>query len=141
MSSANGKGNSKATEQAVTEYIRKLPPSVAKSVVYLRKVILSADKEVGEHIKWNSPAFYYTGEIKPFDPKEYKRDIMVMNLRNKEILLVLPTGGKLKNSYGLLEGEYADGRKLIRFKDLDDIKAKEKSLVSIIQEWVSLVEK
>lgn len=133
--------SAKTAEQTVSEHIRKLPASVAKSVEYLRKVILFADKEVVEHIKWDSPAFYYSGEMKPFDPKEYKRDIIVMNLRSKEILLVLPTGGKLKDQSGLLEGEYADGRKLVRFKDLDDIKAKEKSLVKIIREWVSLVEK
>ena len=39
----------------------------------LRKVILAADKTVGEHIKWNHPAFFYTGEMQPFDPKEHKR--------------------------------------------------------------------
>jgi len=52
------------------------------AIEYLRQVILSIDSEIAEHIKWNSPAFFFSGEMKPFDPKEYKRDILVMNLRN-----------------------------------------------------------
>ncbi len=43
--------------------------------MHLRNIILSTDKEIGERIKWNNPSFYYTGEMKPFDPKEYKREL------------------------------------------------------------------
>src|SRR5690349_13053331 len=39
----------------------------------LRKIILGTDKSIGEGIFWNAPTFYYTGELKPFDPKTYKR--------------------------------------------------------------------
>ena len=68
--------------EQVTQHIQKLDPAIAPIVEAIRKIILSTDKEIGEQIKWNSPAFYYTGEMKLFNPKEYKRDIVVMYLHN-----------------------------------------------------------
>ena len=126
---------------AVTAYIQKLDPVFAKAIETLRQVILGAGKEIGEQIKWNSPSFFYTGEMKAFNAKEYKRDIVVMNLHKGNILLVFPTGATIKDSSGLLEADYTHGRRLIRFKDLADIKAKSKALQQIIQTWLSQVEK
>lgn len=126
---------------AVTVYIQKLDPDFAKAIETLRQTILGAGKEIGEQIKWNSPSFFYTGEMKAFNAKEYKRDIVVMNLHKGNILLVFPTGATIKDNSGLLEGDYTDGRRLIRFNDLADIKSKSKALQKIIQTWLSQVEK
>lgn len=123
------------TEQ-VTAHIKKLEPTLGKIIETLRKIILSTDKEIGERIKWNNPSFYYTGEMKEFDPKEYKREIIVMNLYKGRIMLVLPSGAKVKDKQGLLEGDYKDGRRLIIFKDMKDVKAKEKALQAVIKEWL-----
>jgi hypothetical protein len=79
----------------VAEHIGKLPETIRQAVEYLRQVILSINTEIVEHIKWNSPVFYFSGEMKPFDPKEYKSDILVMNLRNDKIICVLPTGMRI----------------------------------------------
>lgn len=128
------------TEQ-VTQHIEKLPATLQPAVQYLRQLMLSIDKEIAEHIKWNSPAFYYTGEMKDFDPKEYKRDILVMHLRKDKILCVLPTGMSIKKNTELLEGSYTDGRRMITFKDVDDIKSKEKALSKTIKEWIELIDK
>lgn len=130
-----------AEPEKVTAHIEQLEPAIAEAIEYLRQVILSTDKEIGEQIKWNSPSFFYTGEMKPFDPKEYKRDIAVMNLHRGKIMLVFPTGAKVPDATGLLEGKYTDGRRIINFSGLDDIKAKEKSLKKVIKTWLSLVEK
>jgi hypothetical protein len=107
----------------------------------LRKVILSIDNEIAEHIKWNSPAFYFLGKMKDFDPKEYKRDILVMNLRKDKIMCVLPTGMSIKKNTEILEGNYTDGRRIINFNDLTDIKAKEQKLILTIKEWLDLIER
>jgi hypothetical protein len=127
--------------ELVTQLIGKLPTSVKSEIEYLRQMILSIDKEIAEHIKWNSPAFYYSGKMKAFDPKEYKRDILVLNLRKDQIMCVLPTGMNIKNNIEILEGNYADGRRMIHFKDLSDIKLKEQKLRNAIKEWLALVEK
>lgn len=131
----------KTDQEQVTEHIQKLEPSLAEVVEALRKIILNTDQEVGERIKWNNPSFYYTGEMKPFDPKEYKREIAVFNLHKGRVLLVFPSGNKVNDSSGLLEGNYADGRKIALFKDLKDVKSKEKALQTVIKEWLKLIDK
>jgi hypothetical protein len=64
-----------------------------------------------------------------------------MNLRKEKILCVLPTGISIKQNTAILEGDYTDGRRMITFKDLDDIKAKEQQFKDAIKEWLSLIEK
>jgi hypothetical protein len=127
--------------EQVTEHIQKHDPDVAKIVETIRQIILNTDKEIGERIKWNNPSFYYTGDIKPFEPKDYKREIAVFNLYKGRIMLVFPSGAKVNDTTGLLEGDYKDGRKLIIFKDLEDVLLKRNSLQNIIIEWLNLVEK
>ncbi len=128
-------------KEQVDEHISKLEPTLRDTVQYIRQVILATDPQIGERIKWNNPSMYYTGEMKPFDPKEYKREIVVFNLHKGKIMLVFPSGAKVNNTSGLLEGEYADGRRLIVFKDLDDVEAKAEDLQNVIKVWLSLVEK
>ncbi|HBK89374.1 MAG: DUF1801 domain-containing protein [Cyclobacteriaceae bacterium] len=126
--------------QQVTDHIAQLDPHLSKVITYLRKVILSTDKIIGERIKWNNPSFYYTGEMKVFDPKEYKRELIVMNLHKGRIMLVFPSGAKVKDTSGLLTGDYKDGRRLVVFADLDDVKSKEKQLKKVIKDWISLID-
>jgi len=135
------KANSISDSEKVTEHIQQLDSSIAGTVEMIRQIILSTDKEIAEQIKWNSPSFYYSGEMKPFDPKEYKRDLIVMNLHKNKIMLVLPTGAKVKDTSGLLEGNYTDGRRLIKFSDSKDVALKEKSLRKIIKDWLKLINK
>src|SRR5947207_7471275 len=90
-------------QEQVIEHIKKLKATVAEVVETLRQIILSTDKEIGERIKWNNPSFYYTGKMKEFDPKEYKRDLIVMNLFKGRIMLVFPSGTKVNDKSGLLE--------------------------------------
>lgn len=128
------------TEQ-VTAFIQQLEPATGTIIETIRQAILGVDPTVGERIKWNNPSFYYTGEMAPFDPKEYKREIAVFNLFKGRIMLVLPSGAILNNSAGLLEGDFKDGRRTIVFTDLADVKAKQKDLKLLIQNWLQLVEK
>lgn len=128
-------------QEQVTAHIKKLEPGMAEIVETIRQIILTSDKTVGERIKWNNPSFYYTGAMAPFDPKEYKSDIAVFNLHKGRILLVLPSGAKVKKTSGILEGDYKDGRRLITFNNMEDVKTKKKTLQKVIKEWISLVEK
>lgn len=127
--------------EQVTEHIRKLGAELGGVIETIRKIILSTDKEIGERIKWNNPSFYYTGEMKAFDPKEYKREIVVMNLYKGRIMLVFPSGAKVNDTSGLLEGDYKDGRRIVLFKDLSDVKAKENTLKKVIKAWLKLVDR
>ena len=134
------KGMTTETEQ-VSELIGKHEPAIQEILEVLRKTILGVDKEIAEQVKWNSPCFYYTGEMKPFNPKEYKRDIVVVNLHKGRVLLVLPTGARIEDSSGLLQGEYKDGRRLVPIDDMKDFKSKKNGLQRVIAEWIKGIDK
>jgi hypothetical protein len=136
-------GNIKLSEpDKVDAYMQQCKHPLVKVIEALRKIILSTDKEIGEEIKWNAPTFFYSGEMKPFNPKEYKRYLVVFNLLKKDcIRLVFPSGAKVNDASGLLEGDYADGRRLAMFYDVKDVRSKEKQLQKIIKKWLSLLDK
>lgn len=126
----------------VDAYMTKLKHPLADVVAALRKVILSIDGEIGEEIKWNAPAFFYSGEMKPSDPKEYKRYIVVFNLAQKDcIRLIFLKGARVNDKSGLLEGDYADGRRLAHFRSIEEVKSKKAALQSMIRKWLETLGK
>jgi hypothetical protein len=126
--------------ELVSAHIEKLDEPTKEVVETLRQIILSTDPEIAEEIKWNAPSFYYSGEMKPFDPKEYRRHIIVMNL-HKRILMVFPSGAKIDNTLGLLTGDYKDGRRLVEVKTMADVKNITPDLQAAIRDWLSKVDK
>lgn len=133
----------KASEpDKVDAYMQKLKHPLADVVEALRRIILSTDSEIGEEIKWNAPTFFYAGEMKPSDPKEYKRYLIVFNLFQKDcIRLVFPSGAKIKDTSGLLQGDYADGRRLAFFHNMEEVRSQTKTLQQAIRKWLSLLDK
>ena len=129
-------------EEQVLAYFEVLNHPLKNVVQALRKVVLSTDEEIAEQIKWNSPSFYYAGEIKPFDPKEYKRDIVVFNLhKNDCVLLVFPTGATINDTSGFLEGKFTDARKIAKFITLEEVNSKEVALKKVIKTWLNQIDK
>lgn len=136
------KQHSKTDSELVTSYIETLDPAFADIMKAVRQLVLKTDKNLAEYIKWNVPSFYYAGNMKPFDPKEHQRDLMVSNFRQKNhVLFVLPSGAKVNDTSGLLEGNYTDGRRLIKIYSVEDFKKKEKALQNIIKKWLQLIER
>lgn len=133
----------KASEpDKVDSYMRKLKHPLADVVGALRRIVLSTDSEIGEEIKWNAPAFFYTGAMKPFNPREYKRHIVVFNLYRKDcVRLVVPSGARISDTSGLLEGDYADGRRLAFFSCMADVESKGPALQRAIREWLRLLDR
>lgn len=126
----------------VDSYMEKLDYPLKNVVQAVREIILNTDPEIGEEVKWNAPTFFYTGEMRPFNPKEYKRYLIVFNLFQKDCLrLVLPIGARVNDTSGLLEGSYADGRRLAMFRSMDDVHAKKDALQQVIKEWLRTLDK
>jgi len=94
---------------------------------------LKTNCEVGEEIKWNARTFFYAGEMKPSNPGEYRRHIVVFNPYRKDcIRLVFPGSAKINDTSRLLEGDYADGRRLALFCGMPDVKSKREELQPVI---------
>ncbi len=128
--------------QRVDEYMKSLKHPLAEVVAALRQILLKTDPEIGEEIKWNAPTFFYTGEMKPSDPKQFKRYLVVFNLFRKDcIRLVFWGGAKVKDTSGLLHGDYADGRRLAEFGSMQDVQAKKKKLQQVVKRQLGLLDK
>ncbi|MDV6168511.1 hypothetical protein R1T16_08755 [Flavobacterium sp. DG1-102-2] len=77
-----------------------------------------------------------------FDAKDYKRDIVVYHTRKSDqVLLIFPTGNIIDNESGILEGNYADGRRKITFKSMEELDARKEKLQAAVRDWIYKVEK
>jgi len=131
-----------SNQDQVTQYIVTSAHPLAATMQAVREAILEADAAVSEQIKWNAPAFYYNGAMAAFDAKEYKRDIVVFNLRKDDyILLIFPTGSAINDTTGILEGDYPDGRRMVTIYSEADFNSKKEPLQQVIKLWLAQVEK
>jgi hypothetical protein len=124
----------------VDAWIHALKHPLRDVITDLRALILGIDKSIGEEIKWNAPTFFYSGPMKPSDPKLYKRYMIVSNLFRKDcIRLVFPSGARIEDTSGLLEGDYADGRRLALFHSREEVKEKSPAMKRAIKKWLKLL--
>jgi len=127
--------------EAVDEFMNALKHPMADVMQYLRESILSIDKTIGEGIFWNAPCFFYTGKMKPFNPKDYKRYIVGFNFFKQDTgRLIFLRGADAADPTGILEGDYKDGRRLVLIKSIDDAKRKEKDLKKIVKQLLKLID-
>ena len=126
----------------VDAYIRAMTHPLRNVVEELRTIILNADARIGEEVKWNAPAFFYTGVMAEFDPKKYRRHVIVFNLFKKDcVRLVFPTGASIGDTSNLLVGDYTDGRRLALFSSMDEVHSKRPELEKAIRRWLDALEK
>jgi hypothetical protein len=142
MKSGRSLSTKPSEPEEVDAYMKALKHPLKNVLEALRKIIMSTDSSIGEEIKWNAPTFFYAGEMAPFNPKEYKRYLVVSNLYKKDcIRLVFPSGARISDTSGLLEGDYADGRRLALFSSIDEVNAKKASLQRAIKKWLDTLDK
>ena len=126
----------------VDAHMKNLKHPLAGVAMALRAIILKTDPEIGEEIKWNAPAFFYSGKLPPFNPKENKRHIVVFNFYKQDcIRLVFPSGARVKDKSGLLEGDYADGRRLALFHNMKEVESPKATLQRVVKEWLVTLDK
>lgn len=126
--------------EKVDEFMQHLTYPLKEVLQYLREFILQTDPKIGEGIFYNAPVFFYTGTMKPFNPKDYKRYIVGSNLYRKDTLrIIFLRGASVKDPTNILEGDYKDGRRLLSFKSIDDVKGKEEALRNIIKELIDKI--
>ena len=124
--------------KTVDEFLSDLSDEKGSQVKELREIILSADKELKEHIKWNSPSYIFENE-----------DRITFNIVNKDdkVKLVLHMGAKSKEDKGgkpVIEDMTglilwnSDIRGMISFDSTEDILAKREQLTGIIQRWLKV---
>jgi hypothetical protein len=139
---ADAKTTKPSNPDAVNAYMSSLKHPLAQVAEALRQAILATSRDIGEEIKWNAPAFFYTGTLEASDPKEYRRYLVVFNFFRKDcIRLVFWHGDRVNDKSGFLEGDYADGRRLAHITSMDDVAAKDKVLRSALRAQLKHIKK
>lgn len=125
-----------ATEE-VTAYLTALEHPLKKEIEEVRKVILNANANLTEHIKWNAPSYRFNGD-----------DRITFNLAGKGFFrLIFHCGAKatekkpkdklFEDKTGLLEWA-ANDRAVAKFTDMHDVKAKKNALIKTIDTWLKV---
>jgi hypothetical protein len=110
----------------VNAYMKGLRHPLKAEIEAVRAIILGASKKIAERVKWNAPSFYY------------KKDLAAFHLRPRDyvhVVFVFPQGTMPADRFGLLEGDYKD-RRMARFSDMADIRAKKAGLIRLVKHWV-----
>lgn len=134
----SGESKKLIDSEQVAEFMNNLVHPLKEEIEEVRKIILSTDDKITEHIKWNAPSFCYEGE-----------DRITFNLNGKGFIrLIFHCGAKVKerktneplisDPSGVLEWKAAD-RVMMKFTDKNDIKAKEEKLKEVITMWLKVI--
>ncbi|MEO8675867.1 MAG: DUF1801 domain-containing protein [Casimicrobiaceae bacterium] len=116
--------------EAVDDYMKKLQHPQKAEIEAVRSIILKADGRVAERVKWNAPSFYYRDDIAAFNPRA-KGFV--------QLVFVFHRGKMIDDRFDLLEGDYKD-RRLARFLDMNDVRAKKDALEHVVRRWIELTD-
>lgn len=126
--------------EKVDAFMSQLQHPLVDLVKCIRAFIVKIDDRIGEGIYWNAPTFYFTGEMQPFNPKEYKRYIVGFNFYKQDsIRLIFLRGADVIDPTKLLEGDYKDGRRIASFGSIEDFKSKETALGNIVKQLLQFM--
>lgn len=119
---------------AVNAYRSALDRPLAGLTQEVRRVIIATSRAIGEEIKWNAPAFFYTGPMEPFPPKEFRRHLVVFSFYRTECLrLVFWHGDRADDASGFLEGSDPDGRRLATLASTSELRDRKTVLQEIVK--------
>jgi hypothetical protein len=66
--------------------------------------------------------------------------MIVFNVYKKDcVRLVFPSGARIEDKSGLLEGDYADGRRLALFHNRKEVSEKSAAMKRAIKKWLKLL--
>ena len=124
--------------KTIEEFMGALDDDKRSQVEALRKLVISSDPNLEEHIKWNAPSYVLNGE-----------DRITFNLLNKEniVKLVFHMGALRKEDKkaepviadlsGLIEWS-SDIRGVMSFTTLEDIQDKSDEVSKFVVKWLSI---
>ena len=119
---------SDARPDAVNEYMNALEHPLKAEWAAVREIILGANANISERIKWNAPSFFY------------KEDLATFHTRNPAAVhIVFHHPAIVSIQSGLLEGDYKD-RRMLYLRTMDDVQAHKQELASIINELIHRID-
>lgn len=119
---------------SVIDLINRLEHPLKPEIKALRQIILNANDQIREEIKWNSPSFYIN------------QHFATLNLHSKQFILIIfhrgaspkyqPTSSmEIHDPDGIIEWLGKD-RGAIKFTNMADVNDKKVALINIINQWI-----
>ena len=119
--------------EKVEKFLSELNSGVKPGVMEVRKLILFADKNITEQIKWNAPSFCIGGD-----------DRITFRLLPEKIQLIFHRGAKKRadektfkfvDKSGLVKWITPD-RGTVTFTGLEEISARKNDFVELVGQWM-----
>jgi len=128
------KGSNTKTGESVSEFMRRLQHPLKPEIEAVRQIILGANDQIGEEIKWNAPSFYVKEHFATFNlhTREFVHSIFHMGAKVKDNGA---EGMKIKDPFGLLEW-IAKDRCAAKFYNMSDVTSKRAALEDIVNQWI-----
>jgi uncharacterized protein YdhG (YjbR/CyaY superfamily) len=120
-----------AKAPSIDEYLATFEHPLLDAITEVRSVFHAHSPTITEEVKWNAPTFSYRGE--------YLCTIHVKAL--DRVMLIFHNAVTPRVQSSLLEGEYADGRRMAYFSSLDDVRARRSELDDVIGQLIGLLER
>lgn len=123
--------------EQVVKFLENLEHPLKSEIEYMRRMILEANDQLTEHIKWNAPSFCINNN-----------DRITFNLQGKDgFRLIFHCGSKateyaqggplFEDSTQLLEWATGD-RAIIKLRSMDEIESNKENLLQIVNKWIEV---
>jgi hypothetical protein len=125
----------KNQSSSVDQFMQTLDHPFKDEIVMVRQIILSADENITEHIKWNAPSFCYNGD-----------DRITFRLHPpKNIQFIFHRGAKVKDSSdfsfkdstGLIKWITKD-RGTVTFENKKEVVDHKEDMKILVKEWMKV---
>jgi len=125
--------NTKKVENA-SELVRRLQHPLKPEIEAVRQIILGANDQIGEEIKWNAPSFYVKEHFATFNlhSREFVQVIFHTGAKMKDNSA---EGMKIKDPSGVLEW-IAKDRGAAKFYNMSDVTSRRAALGDVVKQWI-----
>ncbi|MGV3615215.1 MAG: DUF1801 domain-containing protein [Fimbriimonas sp.] len=114
----------------VEAFMEKLDHPLKASIQAIRDCTKAVHPEITEQVKWNAPTFGYRGEY-----------LFTFHLRSTtQVHIVFHNPLTPMVSSPLLEGTYADGRRMTYFKDARDFETQRGEFERVLRELLRAID-
>jgi hypothetical protein len=121
-------------KESVEHFMQRLNHPLKAEIERIRAIILKADGQITEQIKWNAPSFCYHGD-----------DRVTMRIQPQEqIQLIFHRGAKVRSDSadfkfedgsGLMKWATSD-RGVVTLRTMQDVEVNEMALTTLVREWM-----
>lgn len=119
----------------VTAFLDNLGHPFRTEIEQLRVIILSANQELTENIKWNGPNYCFDNNDRITMKIQPPKQIQLIFHRGVKVQ-EQPKNRLINDQTGLLTWKEND-RAIATFKNIDDIETHQKALTDIINNWIN----